>query len=579
MTGPNGGEGDSRRKRCVGYVRVSSDEQVADCTQENQHRDLARDCARDGVERVEVYEDLGVSGASVRLKDRRGWKQLVTRVQAGDVDEIRVRDITRITRETGFTDLGTLHEMMREHGLTLVLASGGRFTADNWAALCQLAIQSLGAAGQLQGQRTLLNSGKRKAVDKGIPIGGPAPFGLTWTRDARGKGHWSMDERYAPLIRRMFELCVEGHSVAEIAELLNAGGIMPRGARRWHPSWVARILKREVYCGRYKQAYMGHTCTVEIPVRIVDPDLFDRAQSALRSRRNLPAQRGDVRFLCRHLLRCGECNALMWAQAAFGNAAGRYYCKKCSSSGRGSPYWRRDHIDDVVWVTISHALLDADDLLTQVAETTAEADGRPAHAQVEREARDELATIVKRQEAVERWMISGSISVEKAEALHREADQLKRVVEARLASTGRARIAAEQLAHKRVSVAEQIDRLRFRVAGADATARREILLTVVPPDVGSIIVHKGGRIEIRGVLPTVVEASPACRGSPIPRPPRPARAPTRHRRERRPTRRAARPRRGRDTRRARSIQRAPRPCRSSRTPGRRSRPRPSRPPR
>jgi hypothetical protein len=486
----------------VAYIRVSGDDQVEKSTPESQREELRRMGDRSGLSCLGVYEDLAVSGVSVRLGDRPGWRALERRLEQGGVSEIHCVDVTRLTREDGFSDLDRLHKLMKRHDVVLVTATEGRFTVHEYFDLTKLAFVGLGGGGEAKRNRGRFDVGKKRVL--GLrPIGGPPPLGLRWSR----QDGWTIDARWAPVIRRIYVLCVEGRSLLEISEILHQDGTPPPGAERWSASWLARLLHRREYRGERRQTYLGESAICPVPP-IVDTELWEAVQVALRSRRNLPQRRNDVAFLARLLLVCGTCGARLWAQPAWGTSPGRYFCKKCSSSGVGSPYWRRDEVDAALWSSVSAALLNADGLLEAAARESAGPDETPGHAELADRARADLAGIERRRDAVRRRATSGLISDEEADADLARLSEQRRSAEARVRAADNSRRAAEQFAAQRVSITQRVGELRGRIANADAATRREIVEAVVPPGVGEIRLHRSGRMEVRGVLPVVVELSP-----------------------------------------------------------------------
>ena len=143
-------------------------------------------------------------------------------------------------------------------------------------------------------------------IRKGKFVGRFAPYG--YAKSAEDKHRLVPDSYAAPLVRRMFEMAAEGHSVSEILDWLNTNGILPpkryyhsiglatdkdiRGINtRWSKSVLYAILKNRVYCGDMVQGKFHTRSYVQKSVQksdwviventhtsIVSRELFDRVQ-------------------------------------------------------------------------------------------------------------------------------------------------------------------------------------------------------------------------------------------------------------------------------------------------------------
>jgi hypothetical protein len=84
-----------------------------------------------------------------------------------------------------------------------------------------------------------LRSGARRKAESGGYAYGRPKFGFR----AEGK-QLVPDADEQATIARIGELRSEGHSIRSIASTLEAEGHANRGSARWHPTMVARIVKR-----------------------------------------------------------------------------------------------------------------------------------------------------------------------------------------------------------------------------------------------------------------------------------------------------------------------------------------------
>jgi hypothetical protein len=349
--------------------------------------------------------------------------------------------------------------------------------------------------------RDKTTNGRIKALRKGQPGSGPAPTGLT---HRKGEG-WSIDEKWAPVIRRMYDLCVQGTPLVGISELLNGEGIAPPKGKGWNFTFVRKILRNPAFKGELHQKLQDVDYTLTVPP-LVSEATWDAAQAALTARRYVPIrERYAVPALCRTLARCGTCDRRMYVQG--GGAGGRakhtrYVCPAC----KGSPYHRADLVDAAVWMAIRDALMRADSLILAAA-TPAASGGSDAAAREVAEVQEHLARNERKVSGLTaRWKRDAITDAE----FDRELDSLKdeRTALSRRETVARRAIDASERARlQQATLATTIAVLRSKIAGADQKTRRAIVEAVVPLETGSIRLYPDYTFSIHGVLPVISNAA------------------------------------------------------------------------
>jgi DNA invertase Pin-like site-specific DNA recombinase len=493
--------------RFIEYGRVSSAGQERRQTQEGQAVALERlRQSRPGIPVLPdtVFEPKHVSAMEVPLADRSEWTRVVEPlIRAGAIDEVRVAEFNRLVREEGLDDAAHLMGLMREHKFVVVDGSGGLHAANDFGRKVALAIKCLMGGEEWRDIRDKTTNGRIKALRRGQPGSGPGPTGL---KHRKGEG-WSIDEKWAPAIRRIFALCIEGQPLQAISDVLNGEGIAPPRGQGWNFTFVRKILRNPAFKGELHQKLQGVDYTLTVPA-IVDVETWDAAQAALSARRWVPLrERYVVEALCRTLARCGTCDRRMYVHG--GGAAGgrakhtRYVCPAC----KGAPYHRGDLVDLAVWQAVSGALMNADSVLLAAATPGSVAEtGENAAERELAEVREHLARNERK--------VAGLTARWKRDALtddeyDRELDALKdeRTALARRESVARRAIEAADRTHKRqVTLTATISALRSRIASADAKTRRAIVEAVVPLETGSIRLNPDYSFSIHGVLPVISSA-------------------------------------------------------------------------
>jgi site-specific DNA recombinase len=176
-----------------------------------------------------------------------------------------------------------------------------------------------------------VKSGKQRELEKGNWHGGTPPDG--YTKPEGGKG-LVIDEARAPVIRRIFELALEGVSRAAIVRTINAEGHrtrpVPNGTHPnrhahdglpWTNFRVGDVLANPVYAGRlvlYRRTPKETQPRPGTWEPIIDPDDFDRVGAKAEKRKEEGAKPQQGRptslYALSHLAVCDTCGRPMYGE-------------------------------------------------------------------------------------------------------------------------------------------------------------------------------------------------------------------------------------------------------------------------
>jgi DNA invertase Pin-like site-specific DNA recombinase len=231
--------------RVVGYIRVSSknkDHQKASVPE--QDRAIRAWCKDHGHKLVEVYQDVGVSGADA-LEDREGLPDAEAAIRASRADGLVVKELDRLHRdlivqENIFADLWRIRPAVEV--FSTLAGQGQNCRRDDPEDPTRRFIRHvLGAATDYARALSVakMRAGKRRKRDQGGYVGGQPAYGVT-SRDKE----LVPDEREQVAINRIRELHARGASLRFIAAALDADGHKPKRGLRWHPEQIKRVLAR-----------------------------------------------------------------------------------------------------------------------------------------------------------------------------------------------------------------------------------------------------------------------------------------------------------------------------------------------
>ena len=223
--------------RAVAYLRVSTDDQALG--PEAQRAAILRWAASAGIEVVAWCEDLGVSGGAP-LDKRPGLLEALAALPVNGAGVLVVAKRDRLARDVM---TAAMTEAAAARVGARVLSAAGEGTegeADDPAGL--LMRRLIDAFSEYE--RALIGSRTRAALAVKRARGervGSVPLGSTVAADGV---HLAPDLAEARALDLIAELRADGLSLRAIAAELNARGVPARG-ERWHPTTVARVLRRE----------------------------------------------------------------------------------------------------------------------------------------------------------------------------------------------------------------------------------------------------------------------------------------------------------------------------------------------
>jgi site-specific DNA recombinase len=198
--------------------------------------------------------------------------------------------------------------------------------------------------------------GNRAKLERG---GWPqkAPFG--YINDKADKTV-SVDPVDSLVVRKIFELCVEGNNLKEITSAIHELGYRTKSSKKIAKSQVHYVIKNPFYYGmmlKYGNAYQGKHQP------LITKALFDQANDILEGRHH--ARRQVHLFPLRGFLTCDVCGCMLTATLQKGKYV-YYYC----TNGRGICAERAKHLkaDDAYFIASSvFQNLNIDERLLEIA--------------------------------------------------------------------------------------------------------------------------------------------------------------------------------------------------------------------
>ena len=333
------------------YERLSRDDELQGESNSISHqKQMLEDFARrNGLPNPTHFTDDGISGTRF---DRPGFLAMMEEVEAGRVEAIVIKDMSRLGRD--YLKVGQVMEILRQRGVRLIAINDG--------------VDSLKGDDDFTPFRNIMNefyardtSRKIRSVFKskgmsGKHLTGTVIYGYLWDEK---REHWLVDEEAAAVVRHIFALAMEGYGPYQIATKLSEEKIeMPavhlarygEGVNknkafadiyRWSASTVVEILKKQEYLGHTvnfktrkhfkdkKSHYVDEsewTIFENTHEAIIDQETFDNVQRIRGNARRYPDGFGEAHPLT-GLMYCADCGGKMYVHRTYnGKRVPQYTC-------------------------------------------------------------------------------------------------------------------------------------------------------------------------------------------------------------------------------------------------------------
>ena len=316
------------------YCRLSRDDNMDTESNsiQNQKKLLQKVAREKGYTDTLFFVDDGITGTTMK---RPGFQKMLTAIEAGYISAVFVKDLSRLGRN--YIEVGKLtEEFFPQYDVRLVAVSDG--------------VDSDEGDNEFTPFRNIMNewyakdiSKKRKIVNKmkgnaGIPLSQP-PYG--YIKNPDDPRFWVVDSKAADVVRRIYDMALEGYGLAEIANALGRDGIVnptyywrSKGVNRsgskstveptkWGHTTVKKILTLQEYCGdvinfkSYSKSYKmkkrienpeeNRAIFLNVHEAIIDRQTWEKVQALQKGTRRKKPTVTQEPSVFSGLLKCPEC--------------------------------------------------------------------------------------------------------------------------------------------------------------------------------------------------------------------------------------------------------------------------------
>ena len=364
------------------YERLSRDDDLqGESNSITNQKELLMDYAvRHNFPNPVHFTDDGISGTCF---DRPGFLDMMEQVNAGNVEYLCVKDMSRLGRD--YLKVGQIMEILRQKGVRLIAVNDGVDSAredDDFTPFRNIMNEFYARDTSRKIRSTFSTKGK-----SGKHVTGTVIYGYLWNEN---RDQWILDPPAAQVVKRVFAMTMEGYGPYQIAKKLQEEKVLIPSAYLaqhgegvnqnktfkdlygWGSSTIVNMLE--------KREYLGHTVNFKtrkhfkdkkshyVPEDqwmifenthepIIDQDTFDNVQRIRGNVRRYPDGWGETAPLT-GILYCADCGGKMYVHRTNnGKRFPQYTCSQYSKVPVGTLCSSPHRIDEDVILTLIKELL------------------------------------------------------------------------------------------------------------------------------------------------------------------------------------------------------------------------------
>ena len=319
------------------YERLSRDDELEGESNSivNQKKILEEYASKNNLTNIIHFTDDGISGTQF---DRPGFMEMMNGVNTGNIGCIIVKDMSRLGRD--YLKVGQCMEILRQKGVRLIAINDNVdsfYREDDFTPFRNIMNEWYARDTSRKIQSTFRSKGESGKHTASTP-----PYG--YIKDEKDKDKWVVDEKAAEIVRRIFNLTMQGNGPYRIAKILEAEKIdipayhqqkLGYGLHqsknfehpyRWCSSTIASILKKKEYLGHTvnfktrkhfkdkKSKYVSEDNWLifeNTHEAIIDQETFDNVQRIQGNVKRYPDGWGEYHPLT-GLMYCADCGSKMY---------------------------------------------------------------------------------------------------------------------------------------------------------------------------------------------------------------------------------------------------------------------------
>lgn len=281
-------------KKCVAYIRVSTEEQVKEgFSIDGQRRSITHYAEKNGWRIDDYYIDEGLSGSSI--EKRKALRRLLDDCRTNSIDNIIIIKVDRLSRNS--KDSAWLLQQFENAGVKLIsLKENIDLTSASGRAMFHI----VSSFAEFERNKLIENvkTGMKQKALEGQYLGGQI-LGYQSI-----EGELKINDHEVMIVRLIFYLNAAGYLKKEIATFLNNLGFKSKKNRKFTDGAIVSILRNRNYIGEFNYKFEDKVISNHLPkLAIIEPKLFHIKQTVMKDQTN---RIGKNSFLT-NVINCPDC--------------------------------------------------------------------------------------------------------------------------------------------------------------------------------------------------------------------------------------------------------------------------------
>lgn len=331
----------SKPKITALYCRLSREDEIAGESNSisNQKFMLERYAKENGFLNVKFYVDDGYSGANF---ERPAFKQMMSDVDNGEISTIITKDLSRLGRNHLWVGLYTENILPMKKVRYIAINDNVDISEDHSVGTEMAAIKNIFNEMHVKETSDKLKASARAKAQRGERVAARPCYG--YIKDPNNKGKLLVNPEAALIVKRIFDLCIQGYGPSQIAKILTDEKILTPSNYIWQKegvrhtgmnmdfpyTWSAKTISDILS----DVTYLGHTQNLKTMVisykthkrkkrpkdeqvlientheAIIDKDIFEAAQRLRESKRRLTMS--GYKSMFAGIVYCADCKGKLY---------------------------------------------------------------------------------------------------------------------------------------------------------------------------------------------------------------------------------------------------------------------------
>ena len=186
------------------------------------------------------YVDDGYSGTNF---NRPGFQQMLEDMKAGKISVLLTKDLSRLGRN--YIEVGDyMEQIFPMLGVRYIAVTSNYDSIDHPGSTMGLEMSMMNLLNSMYSKdlSKKVKTGLKARWKSGKATAAQAPLG--YVRDKEDKSKWIIEPIAAEIVRHIFELALDGHTILGITEILNKEGVMTPGQYREKYGFMKRVNRK-----------------------------------------------------------------------------------------------------------------------------------------------------------------------------------------------------------------------------------------------------------------------------------------------------------------------------------------------